>query len=77
MISAPCRAELPSAVHTTAGSTPIRCAKRDQCQRYRDWIAQSGPVEQTSVAWACDGNRFDVFVPLRGARFIQGVRNAA
>ena len=63
-----CRAELPSAVHTEAGTTPIRCSMREQCQRYHAWLKQSGPVDSISVGWACDGNRFDAFVPVGTAR---------
>ena len=61
-----CRAELPS---TATPEQPIRCSKREQCQRHRDWLEQSGPVgDGMSVAWACRGNSFDVFVPVGTAR---------
>jgi len=61
-----CRAELPS---TATPDSPIRCSQRAQCQRHRDWLAQTGPVgDGTSVPWACDRNTFDAFVPVGTAR---------
>lgn len=55
-----CRAELPS---TATPHTPIRCSKRQNCARYLAPLGEYTPL----VNWACDGNRFDAFVPIASA----------
>lgn len=55
-----CRAELPSAA---TPEQPIRCRKREQCQRHQA-LVNPGAWPFHVVAWACDGNRFDLFVPV-------------
>lgn len=53
-----CRAELPS---TATPEMPIRCSKRNECEYH----TAPGGEWTPSVAWRCDGNRFDQFRPVR------------
>jgi hypothetical protein len=58
-----CRAELPS---TATPERPIRCSKREQCQRHQA-LLRPGTWPFGAVPWACDRNSFDAFVPLASA----------
>lgn len=57
-----CRAELPS---TATPELPIRCSRREQCERYRLALTQ---WRLNVVNWACDRNSFDAFVPVQPVR---------
>lgn len=58
-----CRAELPS---TATPEQPIRCSRRNECARHQALI-NPGAWPFGAVNWACDGNRFDQFVPVASA----------
>lgn len=66
MVAPLCRATQPTAVSPEAGTLPIRCGRRQECQRHTA-LSNGGLWPFPVHDWACDGNRFDQFVPLEPA----------